>query len=211
MTRAPGLPLFVAFSLLLHGMLALVWQAPDVALRHPGSALQISLLPPHAREVHQSEAGASAGTTRVEPRTTITTPLRSPQAALHTPVSVDAKSSAPGETKGAAAQHMAAQVAARAEGSGLRRRITRALAQYFYYPPVAIRFGWQGTVRIGLRVNQRGTISHVHLVHSSGYAVLDAAALRSTQRIRSLGDLGPASRVQHFDLQVPVVYRLAEG
>src|SRR3569623_1826873 len=55
----------------------------------------------------------------------------------------------------------------------LALRLRDALAARFVYPALARREGWQGEGKVGVRVNADGRLSDIHLVASSGHAVLD--------------------------------------
>jgi protein TonB len=52
------------------------------------------------------------------------------------------------------------------------------------YPTVAQRRGWEGTVRVGLSVLADGTVEEVSLRQSSGYNVLDRAAVEVARQSR---------------------------
>ena len=60
------------------------------------------------------------------------------------------------------------------------------------YPARARRLGWQGTVDVDLRVGRDGAVEHVNVGRSSGFALLDAAAVtvarRSHFRVSGGGD-----------------------
>lgn len=67
--------------------------------------------------------------------------------------------------------------------SRLAGQLRDALAPYFAYPMMARRNGWQGQVRVGLRVEADGRLSHVRIARSSGYRLLDNAALATLNHI----------------------------
>lgn len=77
------------------------------------------------------------------------------------------------------------------------------------YPPLARRRGQQGTVMVRVRVSQEGKPLEVSLQKSSGFALLDAAALEAVQRWTfkpaTAGFLPVASTVE-----VPIRFRLQE-
>jgi protein TonB len=50
-----------------------------------------------------------------------------------------------------------------------------------YYPPSAVRLGYEGTTTLGFTVNTDGSISNVHIVNSSGHDDLDQAAISCAQ------------------------------
>ena len=52
------------------------------------------------------------------------------------------------------------------------------------YPPRARREGWQGTVEVDLRVSSDGTVAQASVGRSSGFALLDSAAVTVARRSR---------------------------
>lgn len=93
----------------------------------------------------------------------------------------------------------------------LAHRLRDALAAHFVYPALARREGWQGEVKVGVRVNADGRLSDIHLVASSGHDVLDRAALRSLAELRRLDDGGRWLSGSHFDMVLPIQYHLIDG
>ena len=86
-----------------------------------------------------------------------------------------------------------------------------ALAPYFAYPMMARRNGWQGQVRVGLRVEADGRLSHVRIAHSSGYRLLDSAALATLNHISTVPQAVGWLEGRHFDMVLPIDYRLIDG
>ncbi|MBI4230426.1 MAG: energy transducer TonB [Planctomycetes bacterium] len=78
------------------------------------------------------------------------------------------------------------------------------------YPRLALEHGWQGLVLLRAQVRADGTAGDVVVETSSGYPVLDRAALRSVCKWRflpaRLGDVPFSSTVQ-----VPVRFRIVEA
>ena len=93
----------------------------------------------------------------------------------------------------------------------LRSRLLANLADYFYYPALARRNGWEGTVLLGLRVEPDGQLDKIRLERSSGYAVLDNSALNSLKRIGNLVEARAWLEGHRVDMQLPVIYRLIEN
>jgi protein TonB len=89
-------------------------------------------------------------------------------------------------------------------------RIKSDISRYFYYPPQALRRGWEGIVLVRLRLLPNGKIESVRLASGSGHSVLDRAAIDSVEKIQriAMSDLGVATTL---DLQIPVIYRLRGG
>jgi len=90
-------------------------------------------------------------------------------------------------------------------------RVRDALGAYFSYPPLAKRQGWQGEVKVGLRVYADGRLSDIHLVASSGHGILDRAALRSLAQVQQLDGGAGWLDGGHFDMVLPIQYRLIDG
>lgn len=97
-------------------------------------------------------------------------------------------------------------------GERLSQQIVQAMLPYFHYPLFARQQGWQGEVRVAVHIARDGRLSNLRLARTSGFPLLDAAALDSLEKLHRLPDttstLLDASGV---DLNVPVVYRLTEG
>lgn len=89
-------------------------------------------------------------------------------------------------------------------------RIHTALQQYFVYPKLAQKRNWQGKVLLSLRLSANGNIHNIELKQSSGYSVLDQAAIDALLKVKSIP---PVSSWLPGDiqLQLPVIYRLTEG
>src|SRR3569623_1370950 len=90
-------------------------------------------------------------------------------------------------------------------------RVRDALGAYFSYPPLAKRQGWQGEVKVGLRVYADGRLSDIHLVASSGYGILVRDALRSLAQVQHLDGGAGWLDGGHFDMVLPIQYRLIDG
>ncbi|HJW03984.1 MAG TPA: energy transducer TonB [Azospira sp.] len=87
------------------------------------------------------------------------------------------------------------------------RSLSSLLARQQQYPRLAALRGWEGEVRLRLKVARKGSLVAVQVERSSGYEVLDQQALQLVQGAtlplppESLGD-------REFQIVVPVNYRL---
>ncbi len=86
-----------------------------------------------------------------------------------------------------------------------------ALMPHFSYPLLARRRGWEGIVRVGLRIEANGRLTRLHLVEPSPYDVLNTAAINSLAQLARLPNAGTWLQGSPVDLVVPVEYRLLEG
>lgn len=91
------------------------------------------------------------------------------------------------------------------------QRLNIAISEYFNYPRVAQRNGWQGIVKLGLRIEPNGQLSQIRVVSTSGFPVLDRAALDTLHRITVLREVQRWLNGKHFDAVLPVEYKLLDG
>lgn len=86
----------------------------------------------------------------------------------------------------------------------LRVTLQQALTDHFRYPLLARRRGWQGEVLLSFRLETDGRILDAQIARSSGYGVLDQAALAALGKVKQL-----APGIAHsLTMQLPVIYRL---
>jgi len=94
--------------------------------------------------------------------------------------------------------------------SSIESQIRTRFAEHFVYPRMAQTHGWQGEVMLSFRIETDGTISHIHVVHGSGHAILDQAALDSMSAIQHI-EFTPGTVLSHvIELRMPVIYHLAQ-
>jgi protein TonB len=88
-------------------------------------------------------------------------------------------------------------------------RIHEAVQPYFEYPLLARRKGWEGEVLLALRVESDGSLRVLRVLSSSGYRLLDRAAVEALARLARLPD---ARGLPHkgMETELPVVYRLID-
>jgi protein TonB len=90
-------------------------------------------------------------------------------------------------------------------------QLNQAFDQYFNYPRLAQRNGWQGIVKLGLRIESNGQLSHIRLLSTSGFPVLDQAAIETLNRISTLHDVDIWLNGLHFDTVLPIQYKLVDS
>jgi protein TonB len=88
--------------------------------------------------------------------------------------------------------------------------IYKELSQHFIYPKLAQKRNWQGKVMLSLRVTANGKINNVQIKNSSGYSVLDQAAINSLIKVGYLPQVS-SWLPYDIDLKLPVLYQLTEG
>ena len=92
----------------------------------------------------------------------------------------------------------------------LRKRILQLVSSRFDYPVLARRKGWQGIVTLQVHIESNGRISSLQVKQTSGYPVLDQAAVQSLH-LASVPDAEQWMQGQAIDIIIPVEYRLVGG
>ena len=99
------------------------------------------------------------------------------------------------------------------DAGGLRQyRLSLAAAarRFKHYPPLAVANGWSGTAEVGVAIGANGLTQPVQLLRSSGYALLDAAAVEMIASA-ALNTVVPASlQGRHFSIPLPVAFEADE-
>jgi protein TonB len=91
---------------------------------------------------------------------------------------------------------------------GYRQRLGELFARHQEYPRVAALRGWEGEVRLRLKVARKGNLLGVVLDRSSGFDVLDQHALAMLEALASLPPLPDALEANEISVVVPINYRL---
>jgi len=76
-----------------------------------------------------------------------------------------------------------------------------------YYPADAKQAGWQGTVKLVLNISFDGTLKDVKLKRSSGYKILDDAAVETVCRQSPYPALPAELQQDELRVEIPVAYR----
>ncbi len=84
------------------------------------------------------------------------------------------------------------------------------LRQYFVYPRLARKRNWQGKVLLAMQITPAGTVRNIRLTKSSGYPILDQAALKAMQQVETLPAMKNILQTD-LDIEIPVLYQLIEG
>ncbi|MDP2883024.1 MAG: TonB family protein [Azonexus sp.] len=92
--------------------------------------------------------------------------------------------------------------------AGYRQRLGELFARHQEYPRVAALRGWEGEVRVRLRVARKGNLLGVAVDRSSGFDVLDQHALAMLEALASLPPLPEALEANEIQVIVPISYKL---
>ncbi len=178
---------FVAFSLLLHALL--FWgviqhqaTAPTPAPQKAASGLHISLMP--YRVPTQKSKSEQRETKNVTQQ-----------------VANDATHTVSETTKQQTEKHRDTDASFREQ---IMVKLRQSLAAHFVYPLLARQRNWQGEVLLAFRLERDGRISEVRVARSSGYSLLDHAALSALDKIGRISEMLPRT----LTVELPVIYRL---
>lgn len=215
---------FLGLSAALHLAVLGVWTPTLTEIGQRGPVINLEMVnnagatarPSPPAEPQRAQPAASAGPVAtpdaMRPATARERPPAPPDAARPaTPT--DATKSA--SRTAAAAPPPAADIAAAAPEPAnteqhLRDTLLELVTAKLHYPTIARRRGWQGTVVLQLRIGADGQVSDLQVNASSGYPVLDRAALECLR----LASIPQADRWLHgraVDILLPVEYRLVDS
>jgi protein TonB len=92
-----------------------------------------------------------------------------------------------------------------------RQRLGELFARHQEYPRVAALRGWEGEVRLRLKVARKGNLIGVALDRSSGFDVLDQHALAMLEALAGLPPLPESLDANEISVVVPVNYKLKKS
>ena len=217
--NAGNLKWSIALSVTVHAMVLVPVLQQDTDTGNPGRVLHLDMVEvagdmAAAGSVADKTPQPAAATRNMPARTTETAAAAPPgepeqtvdtgttdSVAAGTPVD----SPDPSATVAASSPEYSRQEADR----HLRNSILELVASNLKYPPLARRKGWQGIVILKLHIEADGRISRLHVNETSGYPVLDRAAVESLQ-LASVTKAGQWLDGEAVDIIVPVEYRLVD-
>ena len=88
--------------------------------------------------------------------------------------------------------------------------IYKQLNNHFTYPKIAQKRNWQGQVIISFRLNRDGNIQNIKIMHSSGYGILDQAAVASLKKVGQLPQITTLLN-SGMEIQMPIIYQLTKS
>jgi protein TonB len=91
------------------------------------------------------------------------------------------------------------------------QQISRLLAGHQEYPRLAAMRGWEGEVRLRLKIARKGNLLSIQVDHSSGYAILDQHALQLVDLAGNLPAMPDEMEGHEIQVIVPVNYKLRKS
>lgn len=201
---------FIASSVLAHAAILAVWASTQT------HSIMVPESPSSAPAFDITLQDAFKSTTQSRPKShqpEHTKPKPEPQQHLISAQQVEPEITpaavVPAQHPGAKAQ--LAEIRRREIRDRVLSRIRTHLDQYFVYPLLAQREGWQGRVLLGFSVEANGMIRNIHVAAGSGYPLLDTSAVAALSRVQHLYDAGSWLQGERLELQMPVIFRLQGG
>jgi protein TonB len=213
----------IALSVALHAVVLVPALQEDTDAGNPGHVINLDMVET-AGDITAAPIGSVADRTPKPAATTPNTPARTAETATAAParepeqtgagntgtidsVATSTPTDSPGPPAAVAASNP--EQSRQEADRHLRNSILELVASNLKYPPLARRKGWQGIVVLELRIEADGRISRLHVNATSGYPVLDRAAVEALQ-LASVTQAGQWLDGEAVDIVVPVEYRLVD-
>ncbi|MBD3610046.1 MAG: energy transducer TonB [Gammaproteobacteria bacterium] len=94
----------------------------------------------------------------------------------------------------------------------VKAELSESLKLYFHYPRAARKRNWQGKVILALNIHANGQITDLQIARSSGYEILDNAAISAISKTAKLQNIALLEERMEtneiLSLHVPIIYKL---
>jgi protein TonB len=218
---------FLALSVTVHAAALVAWLPSEHKVGHSGQVLLLAVRnhigeavtqPQNPAEEHTQHNSMRSQPPVELPPVVAATPVKQQpvthQAVVQPPIEPPAPAPLPAQDstpRPAQVSQAASTTLSREEqDQHLRACVMNLITRQLTYPAIARRKGWQGVVKLELHIESDGRISDLHIDETSGYTVLDNAALQSLQPA-SVPDAAQWLQGKTRDIVVPVEYRLIDG
>jgi len=94
------------------------------------------------------------------------------------------------------------------EMAGYVHDVQQRISQAMVYPREAKRYGWEGTVKLGVLILKDGTLAFALVKKSSGHDIFDELALDTTKELAPFLAFPSDTDLQELNVTIPIVYRV---
>ena len=220
---------FLALSVTVHAAALVAWLPSEHQVGHSGQTLLLAVrnhtgkavIQPHTPVVDHPQHTTDSIRPQPpvgRPPAVAATPARQqpvehpavvqPRIEPTAPVPLAAQDNTPRPVQ--ATQAASTTISREEQDQHLRACVMNLITRQLTYPAIARRKGWQGVVKLELHIEPDGRISELHIDETSGYTVLDKAALQSLQ-LANVPDAAQWLQGETRDIVVPVEYLLIDG
>jgi protein TonB len=133
------------------------------------------------------------------------------EAALRQPFRDKQEENKPGDSPARQAQAALKTTTSTATNTAISNSVKKQISARFNYPLLARKRGWEGDVVLELRLEADGRMSNIRIAESSGYTLLDRAALKSAQAAEAAPQVAHWLAGRHMNILIPVYYRLVDS
>ena len=88
------------------------------------------------------------------------------------------------------------------------RQIQDKIAGSLNYPPEAVQYGWEGTVKVNMLILHDGTLAFALVRESSGHDLIDEHALEIARGNAPFSAFPSGTNLQELNVTIPIVYSL---
>ena len=86
--------------------------------------------------------------------------------------------------------------------------VQQKIARSVVYPREAEKYGWEGTVKLGLLILSDGTLATALVKESSGHEIFDEYALNAAKNLAPYSTFPSGANIQELNVTIPIVYSL---
>ena len=220
----PNLYLFIGLSLLIHVIVAsgFIWPQDSFKINEQGrSNISVEISPSETQE-HLNKSTSNLNTHQPENLVATSTHSTSNSTHKHTQTEKTNKNiqnlkkrKTNTQKRQELTKEKSSNLTMKTEASKVSPNINKIesiikaeLSRYFYYPSSAQRKNWQGLVIISFLIKADGNITEIRINKSSGYNVLDTAAIDALSKVKRKEELSLALNGNTISQLLPVTYQL---
>lgn len=181
-------------------------------LRTNDSVVEVRLLGPQGQAPEPQDVPTSSAQQREPPppETSMKDPTRTiPDTAVASLPSRPEQAAAASPAAATSSAPPISHIALEQKAAVFQRTLLSHIARYRRYPEGARRERAQGVVRLLFSMKRDGTVIDVRVVSSSGYALLDTAAIETIRNAQPMPRI-PAELPEHLNITMPVAFDLPQ-
>jgi len=88
------------------------------------------------------------------------------------------------------------------------KMVQKKILENLVYPSAAKEAGFQGTVKLSLKISPQGDLRDTKIKETSGYRTLDDDAFKTAQRISPYPPFPPEIKEKEVWVEIPIIYQL---
>ncbi|OGX08094.1 MAG: hypothetical protein A2Z88_07335 [Omnitrophica WOR_2 bacterium GWA2_47_8] len=93
-------------------------------------------------------------------------------------------------------------------GATYTQLVQERIAKSAIYPKQAKQLGWEGTVKLNLKISRDGSLESASVKESSGFKIFDECALKTAKMVAPYSTFPADSHLKELSVTVPITYSL---